>query len=825
MLRRQLFIQLALVSLVLSGVFFVVDPAVVLPLQAGQLFAPNPQATFDCTAVVTIPQSECEALVAFYNATDGAGWRVKTNWFLTNNPCQWEGVRECLNGHVTNLGFADNRLAGEIPASIGAFTHLHTLNLFQNRLTGTIPSAVSTLTALIQLRVDDNLLSGSIPTHLANLRNLEVLNLQGNNFSGSIPAEIGTMTSLRSLVLHRNALDGTLPATLTNLTNLYRLYLHQNFLSGSLPATLGNMSSLRELLLDNNQFSGELPSALVTLQAALDPTKTGFSYNRFISTNSAVRTAMQTIDPDWETTQTVPPTNLQGTPASSTSIQLDWTKIPYEGDGGYYEISVAVSGGNYTVRGETQNKSTDRYLLTGLQPATTYQIRLRTFTPAHGDQKNSLFSDYTPAILVMPGPIPTVTPTPQPTVTFTPPATDTPTPRPTVTFTRQATDTLTPTAPATVTPTFTSQSPTPTPTVTATDVGGTQTTLTPTSTATDVLPSCGEPSSSALNCRSYLPIVALPPTPTFTPTFTPPSPLPPAWRQLTGGLNSAALAVQGNTLFAGVIGNSGAARGLYTGSLANCPANVNLTQVSTVNRPGGESVYGIIFAGNNGVVASYDGGVYYSADAGNFWQKPTTSLLRPRTVTNVRDTFFVGTQENGIYQSKDGGRNWSQEAGIDFPNDINAVVADTIDSAKLWIGAEDTGVWAYTVDLNRQPSNPIQGLADSARDVWDIVFDPANNIYLATGGGVYRGNGVTTWTLYGASPTGTRSLALINDTLYVGVSNNGVWRRPLSGGDWERVTSPGWNDNSTVRDLLYDPTHCGGLLAATNDGVWLYPLP
>ncbi len=805
MLHQQLPIRFVSVSFIMLVIALCAASQGPMPLLAGQLFAPKAQVTFDCTAVVSIPRTECEALVVLYNSTDGPNWRKQDNWFVTNDPCNWHGVLLCANGRIVRLGFFDNKLTGEIPDAIGAFTQLTILNLHLNRLRGTIPTVLSTLTLLTQLRLDQNSLLGSIPPELANLRQLELLNLGFNDLTGSIPPELGSITSLQRLILQDNALVGPLPATLTNLTGLVRLYVGNNRLEGPLPADLDKISNLEDFQVHNNQFSGELPAALVALQDSLDPTETFFAYNRFTSTNSAVRTAMQSIDVDWESTQTVPPTNLQGSPISATSIQLTWQKILYvdETHGGHYEVSYAPAGGNYTIVSNNPSKIAESYLLTGLQPSTTYRIRLRTFSPAHDFQQNDLYSDYTPEL--------SVTTPALSTNTLTPTATPFPTDTATATATSTATPTLTPTS-ISSNPTETA---TPSPTLT----------LTPTPEVTGVGGPDGctvvDRNSGALVCQSYLPIVALPPTPTATPTLLPIATVIPVWQQLAGnGLNVVTLAVQGDTLFVGTSGSSGANRGLYRGNLATCRTGVTLAPVADVNGAGPHSIQDLVFAGTHGVVASHDRGLYFTNDGGNNWQTANPALPNPSTVAYVNGIFYAGTALEGIYQSLDQGANWTLLSRA--PSKINVIRLDEAVPDVLWIGTEDDGVYSLRRSTLTQNKS---GLDAAGQIVWDFAFDLAT-VYVATDGGIFAGNGSAAWTPYGPSPSGVqfRSLVLINDTLYAGASGNGVWRRSLVGGDWERVTSPGWNDSSTVRDLLYDPTHCGGLLAATNDGVWLYPL-
>ena len=50
------------------------------------------------------------------------------------------------------------------------------------------------------------------------------------------------------------------------------------------------------------------------------------------------------------------------------------------------------------VAGTTANKSASSFTVTGLTPGQTYDLRIRTYTPAHNDvpayQQNALWSDY-----------------------------------------------------------------------------------------------------------------------------------------------------------------------------------------------------------------------------------------------------------------------------------------------------------------------------------------------------------------------------------------------------------------------------------------------
>ncbi|MEI2688560.1 MAG: hypothetical protein V9H69_02155 [Anaerolineae bacterium] len=174
-------------------------------------------ATFDCTAVTEIPQSECEALVAFYISTEGDNWINNTGWLQTSTPCTWYGLT-CSEGHVTWLELYGNHLQGTIPPDIGNLSQLWVLGLSSNELNGPIPRELGKLVNLSFLFLDNNQLSDSIPAELGNMSGLVFLKLQDNQLSGSIPPSLGQLTNLCDIDLSFNHLTGTLPSELGNLT-------------------------------------------------------------------------------------------------------------------------------------------------------------------------------------------------------------------------------------------------------------------------------------------------------------------------------------------------------------------------------------------------------------------------------------------------------------------------------------------------------------------------------------------------------------------------------------------------------------------------------
>lgn len=230
------------------------DGAIVLQVQAG----------FSCANVTEIPTSECNALVALYNSTNGPNWIIRSDWLATTTPCSWYGVA-CDNNHVAQLILYNNQLSGNIPSQLGNLTKLTWLGLSNNQLSGNILPELGNLTNLAVLFLGANELSGNIPGQLGNLANLTTLVVGYNQLSGNIPPELGNLTNLNWLDVGVNQLSGNMPTQLTQLTNLSYLNVSGNQLSGNIPLQLGNLIDLTELYLNDNQFVGALPGTLTNL--------------------------------------------------------------------------------------------------------------------------------------------------------------------------------------------------------------------------------------------------------------------------------------------------------------------------------------------------------------------------------------------------------------------------------------------------------------------------------------------------------------------------------------------------------------------------------
>ena len=207
----------------------------------------------------TGPSPDREALVSFYNATDGQNWTSNAHWLSEEPVGDWYGVTTDANDRVVRLDLMNNSLKGLLPAELGTLDKLGELSMSNNELTGSLPAELGNLENLIELSARRNQLSGSIPSEIGQLASLRILDLEGNQLSGAIPTEIGQLQSLNILSLRNNALNGSVPAQIGMLAELQDLWLNDNQLFGPIPSEIGQMKSLKQLWLQNNMLSGGLP--------------------------------------------------------------------------------------------------------------------------------------------------------------------------------------------------------------------------------------------------------------------------------------------------------------------------------------------------------------------------------------------------------------------------------------------------------------------------------------------------------------------------------------------------------------------------------------
>ncbi|KGL58953.1 leucine-rich repeat domain-containing protein [Polaribacter sp. Hel1_85] len=244
-----------------------------------QVYTDNGVAFSDNCTGYRVPQLEREALIAFYNATDGG-----TNWtgqFWDTDPNSlsnvgaWAGVTTALiNGqkHVVKIDLTNRHLNGLVPSEIKDLTELQELILNASSLgiglLTEIKPEIGQLSKLVRLDLTGQSIS-TLPTEIGNLSSLTYLNLSNNELT-SLPTGIGNFAVLEELIISNqtNRTNNTktltsLPDEIGNIASLKKLYLNQNKL-GSIPITIGNLSSLEILDLENNEITS-LPVSINNL--------------------------------------------------------------------------------------------------------------------------------------------------------------------------------------------------------------------------------------------------------------------------------------------------------------------------------------------------------------------------------------------------------------------------------------------------------------------------------------------------------------------------------------------------------------------------------
>ena len=225
-------------------------------------------ATISVFVEGTVPPSkppDKDALMAFYNATDGPNWANNTNWLSDEVIAEWYGVATDNNLYVSGLSLHRNNLTGTIPPEIGQLQELRSLHLSENRLTGSIPPEIGQLGNLSYLNLFGNELTGEIPPELLQLHSLGFLHLGRNELTGEIPSDIDQLVNLGGLSLFSNQLTGEIPPQIGNLTKLQILGLYSNQLTGEIPRRIGNLRELRYLDLGGNQLTGDIPPQIGNL--------------------------------------------------------------------------------------------------------------------------------------------------------------------------------------------------------------------------------------------------------------------------------------------------------------------------------------------------------------------------------------------------------------------------------------------------------------------------------------------------------------------------------------------------------------------------------
>jgi len=160
-----------------------------------------------------------EALVAFYESTNGDDWIHKDNWGTRGPLGDWHGVTADADGNVTMISLNHNDVSGTLPPELGDLEHLESLALgFNDHITGVLPPEIGKLKKLRYLAVHHSELTGTIPDEYAELTDLTSIDFHFNDLHGPLPDWIGDLPNLVVLRLHLLPdMTGRLPRSFMNL--------------------------------------------------------------------------------------------------------------------------------------------------------------------------------------------------------------------------------------------------------------------------------------------------------------------------------------------------------------------------------------------------------------------------------------------------------------------------------------------------------------------------------------------------------------------------------------------------------------------------------
>ena len=184
--------------------------------------------------------SDRDALIAFYNATDGPNWTDNTNWCSDEPLDTWYGVTTDSEGRVTRISLANNGLSGATGNTLAPLTALTYLDCSGNSLSSL---DVTNNPGLTVLYCQNNNLAELDVSHNTQI---DIFCCYGNSLS---ELDVSNNTALRYLNCSGNSLSSL---DVTNNLGLIYLSCYNNSLS---ELDLSSNTALTELWCSGNSLS------------------------------------------------------------------------------------------------------------------------------------------------------------------------------------------------------------------------------------------------------------------------------------------------------------------------------------------------------------------------------------------------------------------------------------------------------------------------------------------------------------------------------------------------------------------------------------------
>ncbi len=154
-------------------------------------------------------QKKVENLEISYASISGSipswFWEISSNLLLLNvsfNQLHGQLPNQLNLAPLARIDLSSNLFEGPIPLPVG---QIAMLDLSNNTFSGPIPRNIgASMSELFFLSLSSNRIAEDIPTSIGNMSSIEVFDFSGNNLTGRIPPTIGNCSSLEILDLRNN---------------------------------------------------------------------------------------------------------------------------------------------------------------------------------------------------------------------------------------------------------------------------------------------------------------------------------------------------------------------------------------------------------------------------------------------------------------------------------------------------------------------------------------------------------------------------------------------------------------------------------------------
>jgi len=221
---------------------------------------------------------------------------------------------------------------------------------------------------------------------------------------------------------------------------------------------------------------------------------------------------------------------------------------------------------------------------------------------------------------------------------------------------------------------------------------------------------------------------------------------------------------------------------------------------------------------NNNILAGTWNGFYLSSDGGTTWNAVTPTGIPADTaiwsIAMIGTTLFAGTTGD-IYKSSDNANTWI-EVNSGIP--VNARITSIVESGNIiFLSSASNGVFKTTND-GTSWTEINSGLTDM--HISQLVVS-GTRLFAVTLKGVFvSDNDGMSWAADRSGLQNVNCFVVVNNQLFAGTDDSGIYRSDDNGATWISVTS-GMPTDTRVWSLALSSD---SIFAGTSSGVWRIPV-